>query len=469
MSLISLNYCFFLFCCVFLYYALPEKWKNHVMLVASLGFFAYAMPAQLLILMLYAWVIYFLGRLEGKNQATKIGVILSVLLLFFYKYLNFTLSFFTGRPKTFNLIVPIGISYVTFQCIAYLVEISRDKIKAVKNPISFFNYVFCFAKITAGPIEAPAKFFAMLKENKGFDDNKFLRGLFLIAMGFIKKLAIADILAPGVAAVYSAPDMAGGTATFFAVLMYAFQIYFDFSGYTDIARGSAALFGWDFTENFKSPYLATSVVEFWRKWHISLSDWLKNYIYIPLGGSRVGTLKRYRNVFVTFLVSGIWHGASLNFIIWGVLHGFFQIAEMLLKPVMTKLRAAIHLSEDALLHRCLATLRTFVLVAFAWIFFRAETLSGAFAVIKGLFNPWTGISGALSFCLLEAKHLILIAFAAVATVFLQKLSRSFEAEEKRITAVAAVLVCVIAIWFVCAAKVVTAGSDAVSSFIYFDF
>lgn len=468
MSLTSLSYICFLTVCVFLHYILPKPMRNNFLLLANVSFFAFAMPRELLIMMVYVWIIFILGKKMARTRRTKgylkFGIILSVMFLFVYKYLNFTLSFFNQKERTFSLIVPIGISYVTFQCIAYLVQIHKRNIRAMANPVDFFNYTLLFTKITAGPIESPEKFIATYRSKRLLKFSNLCWGICFISIGFVKKMVVADMLSAGVAAVFDSPVGKDGLSTILAVIMYAFQIYYDFSGYTDIARGSAMLFGIKLTENFDSPYLATSVVQFWRKWHISLSDWLKNYIYIPLGGSRVSQAKRYRNVFVTFLVSGIWHGASINFIFWGVLHGVFQMGEMLLKPFGEVVRSILHIRENSIIHNVVACVRTFILVAFAWIFFRATNMKLAFLVIKNMFTKWNSLSNALDVCMLDKKMLILIVIAMIFAMFAKKLCA-----KRSLFTWQVVIISVVSIWLVFASLVFTSGIGVTNSFIYFNF
>lgn len=462
MSLTTIIYLGFLTVTVILFYLLPKRWNNRILLLASMGFYAYAMPDKLLIMILYVWMIFGLGLLMKKRKGRTKGIVvmgclLSIGLLFVFKYLNFTLSFFTGESKTISLIAPIGISYITFQCISYLVDVHKKKCPIVKNPVMFFLYAFFFAKVTAGPIESPHEFFLEIKDRKTLQWENVTRGLSFIGLGFVKKLVLADMLAPGVNHVYAgAVDFDGGSVALAAV-MYSLQIYFDFSGYTDIARGSALLFQIHLLENFKHPYLSSTVVEFWKRWHISLTDWLKKYIYIPLGGSRVKTARRYLNVFIVFLVSGIWHGAALTFLVWGILHGLFQMLEMLFTPVFGKMR-------QHTFGKILGTVKTFILVTFAWIFFRADSLSCAVDIIKTIFTPWEGIGTILDSCMLTPQILITM---AVALVFLELLQLRLS-KEKEIKTAETLVYTTGAAWLV-TLSLLFAVTVSSNSFIYFNF
>lgn len=469
MSLTSLTYLIFLFICVCAYYILPRQAKEVSLLIFSVFFYAYAMPKQLLIMMVYIWVVFLLGRALYKVERYKklilvAGIVLSVGFLFVYKYLNFTLSIVGYEGERFSLIVPIGISYITFQCIAYLVEIYKGKMEVISNPVSFFVYTLLFMKVTAGPIENPQTFFEDLYSKKSIKWQGMMHALTLIASGFVKKMVVADTLAPYIAGVMDTPGDKDGLSIFLAIFMYSLQIYFDFSGYTDIARGSAKLFGISLTENFKHPYMSKSIREFWRRWHISLSDWLKNYVYFPLGGSRVGTIRRYLNVVIVFLVSGIWHGASLTYVIWGLLHGIYQVFEIALEPVMVKFRSLIHMKEDGVLHKTLAGIRTFVLVMVAWVFFRASSLSQALLIFKRLFTPWKNIAWVYDNYLPDMKLLILILVSIIFVWIVELLAK----KTNKVSTVT-LIVTVVAIWLVLLSLVFTSGTATVNSFIYFDF
>lgn len=461
MSLTSLSYVFFLAVCTILYYLLPKKCNNICLLLFSIVFYAYAMPGQLIIMMIYIWVIFLLGLLMKKNENSAnplmiVGVVLSVVFLLSYKL--------TKTYIATSIIVPIGISYITFQCIAYLVEIRNRKFEAVTDPVDFFLYILFFTKVTAGPIEPPANFFAEINQPKKISSSKMYNGVLLIIIGFVKKMVIADVLAVGVNAVYASPDSFDGLSVLLSTIMYSFQIYFDFAGYTDIARGSSLLFGINLMENFKRPYLASSVVDFWRRWHISLTSWLRQYIYFPLGGSRVGTVRRYLNVMIVFVVSGFWHGSTLNFIVWGMLHGIFQVIEIMLRPVREMIAGSLNISENNVVAKVLGCIKTFILVTFAWIFFRATDMSNAFDIIGGLFQSYEGFSVALSSCMLSAAKLM---YMVLGIAFIEL--AGYLGIRSRNTFVRTVCLGIPMIWLVIVASVTAYTTGGASSFIYFNF
>ena len=464
MSLTSPSYVLFLLVCVFLYWLLPMRWRRGVLLLASLGFYVYAMPRQLPVMLAYLWLVYALGagiarrRKRTGRRLLALGIAASLGYLFFYKYLNFALSAFTGGRDVLSLVVPMGISYVTFQCIAYLIMVYRREIQSPDDPASFFLYALFFPKVTAGPIEAPDRFLEELRLQTPLRWRSTLASAVLIAVGFVKKRAAADLIAPAVNAVFQAPGQADGLSTLIAVLLYSAQIYFDFSGYTDIALGSARLFGIHLTENFDHPYAAASVVDFWRRWHISLTNWLRKYVYFPLGGSRVPAARRYLNVLVTFLVSGIWHGASLTFVVWGLLHGLFQVLEIVFGKIFPRRgqpgRAALYLGRAY----------TLILVAVGWVFFRADTLENALSVLRGLFNRWASPAQALGTLGLSAGAWGLFLLTALGADRVKAYAAS-----KRLTEKGGVLCCALLAAVTLAAVILGANSGAANSFIYFNF
>ena len=460
MNLTSPGYVLFLALTVLLYWLLPAKRTRAVLMLASVGFYLYAMPGQLPVLIAYLWIIYILSRLmEGRKRQRKAlltgGVILSICYLFFYKYLNFTLSLFASGRSVISLSVPMGISYITFQCIAYLAGVYKGEIKASGNPSGFFLYALFFPKITAGPIEPPDTFLAEIRKRRVLTWRRLLSATLLILVGFVKKCAAADLIAPAVNNVFALDGGADGLSTLGAIALYSAQIYFDFSGYTDIALGSAALFGIKLTENFNHPYAAASVVDFWRRWHISLTNWLRKYVYFPLGGSRVGEIKRYRNIMLVFLTSGIWHGANLTFIMWGLLHGLFQVLETLAGKLFPKKGAP---TKAGLIF---AHARTLALVALGWVFFRADSVANALRVLSGLFGSWASPGSALGLSPLSWALFLI-------TVLLSGRVRDLCAS-KRLSERGAVVLCVVLTFVTLIAKVAGAGGGAANSFIYFNF
>ena len=285
------------------------------------------------------------------------------------------LLFFKYSPIEWRrgIVFPLGLSFFTFQSISYIVDCYKNKIEAERNFITVAQFISFFPVISSGPIQRANNLIPQLKTTRQFEYNNATDGMKLFAWGILKKIYVADKIALYVNCIYGSPSDQHGLALLLATILYSFQIYCDFSGYSDMAIGAARILGFDVGKNFDHPYLSQSVGEFWRRWHISLSSWLKDYVYIPLGGSRVALPRIYFNLLVTFLVSGIWHGSTWNFVIWGLLHGLYQCAGRATKPVLEKLK----------LPTFIKILITFCLVSFAWIFFRARNLAEALAVIQG--------------------------------------------------------------------------------------
>jgi len=276
----------------------------------------------------------------------------------------------------FTLLLPVGISFYTFQAVGYTMDVYRGKIKAEKNLGIYALFVSFFPQLVAGPIERTENLLPQFYRHHTFDYNKAVSGAKLMIWGYFMKVVVADRLALYVDSVYNNADLHNGTSLLLATVFFAFQIYCDFGGYSNIAIGCAKIMGFDLMTNFKRPYFSTTIQEFWQRWHISLSTWFRYYLYIPLGGNRVSKYRNYWNVFVTFAVSGLWHGAAWTFVIWGALNGIYQIVEKSFKNAKNKI------NETSILRKTTNIFITFLLTCFAWIFFRANSISDAFVIIK---------------------------------------------------------------------------------------
>jgi D-alanyl-lipoteichoic acid acyltransferase DltB (MBOAT superfamily) len=334
---------------------------------------------------------------ERKKLLLVISVLLCFSFLLFFKYFNFigesaaALGAAIGynfSPHTLKLLQPAGISFYTFMTVSYLSDVYKGKVKPQKNYAKYALYVSFFPQIIAGPIGRAPQLMDQFFEKRDFDSQKAESGLRLIIWGYFKKLLIADVLSTYVDTVYANVYDYFGMTFIIASIMYSIQIYCDFSGYSDIAIGVARLFNIGLTENFKSPYFSRSVREFWSRWHISLSTWFRDYVYIPLGGSRKGSFKKNVNIMLTMLLSGLWHGASWTFVAWGGLHGVYQIIEGKLREIVS-LRTDDNAPKEKLTNPGIASsifhwLITFILVDIAWIFFRADCFSDAFFIISHL-------------------------------------------------------------------------------------
>ena len=372
MSFISFTFAIFFFVFIVLYHVAARLAKNVVpaqqFLLLAAGFVFYAI-ADLRFLPFLVYVIavsYVAARCSRNRLLLVLFIVADLLPLLFFKY--------SPRNWRGGLLFPLGLSFFTFQGISYVADCYTKKITAERNILPVALFIGFFPVISSGPIQRAGKLIPQLKMPRCFDYADATDGMKLFAWGMLKKLCVADSLAVYVNSVYGDVAGAHGLALLLATVLYSFQIYCDFSGYSDMATGLARYMGFDAGRNFDHPYLAQSVGDFWRRWHISLSSWLRDYVYIPLGGSRVALPRIYLNLVVTFLVSGIWHGAGWHFVIWGLLHGLCLCVERMLKPWAQKLKIvpAVRIAV------------TFCLVSFAWVFFRAGSAGEALAVLRKL-------------------------------------------------------------------------------------
>ncbi|MCB0704394.1 MAG: MBOAT family protein [Saprospiraceae bacterium] len=396
------------------------KGQNSFLLLASYLFYGW-WDYRFLTLILFSTVVDFvIGiRLEKTAASSKkklllgTSIIVNLGLLAVFKYFNFFLESWVDAWAFFGieisvaslkLILPVGISFYTFQTLSYSIDVYRGKLIPTKSFINFAAFVSFFPQLVAGPIERAANLLPQIERPRSFSYQQGLEGLRLILWGMFKKVVIADFLAPVVDDIFSNYDTYPGSVLVLGAIYFAFQIYCDFSGYSDIAIGVAKLFGVELMSNFKFPYFSRDIAEFWRRWHISLSTWFRDYLYIPLGGSRVGRAKVVRNVFIIFLVSGFWHGANWTFICWGGIHALLFLPLLLLDRNRKHGQAII--AEDRLFpsfRECLAMLGTFAVVTFAWIFFRADSVSVALDYLahipKGFLQFPAGYSAGLYYIL----------------------------------------------------------------------
>lgn len=338
---------------------------------------------------------------EKEKKKRKPWLILSLFvnlgILFGFKYFNFLGENINTLFNQFNIfynvqffdvLLPVGISFYTFQTLSYTIDVYNGKTPAEKHLGVFAVYVSFFPQLVAGPIERSKRLLPQFFVEHKFTYERARSGLQQMMWGFFKKVVIADRLAIVVDGVYNNVENYSGLALIVATIFFAFQIYCDFSGYSDIAIGSARIMGFELMDNFKRPYFSKSIGEFWRRWHISLSTWFRDYLYIPLGGNRVVKWRWYYNLFITFLISGLWHGAAWTFVTWGALHGSYLIAEILLKKPKKNMLKKTGLKET-FIYKFLQVFITFSLVVFAWIFFRANSMSDAFYIITYMFVDFT--------------------------------------------------------------------------------
>lgn len=417
----SIDFLIFLPVVAALYFLLPNKVKNIWLLLTSYFFYMCWNVRYALLILASTAATYACALLlertkrSASGETTRKWIIAACLvfnlgILFCFKYLNFTLSLLTRaiagihielNAPVFDLVLPVGISFYTFQAIGYTLDVYRDEIPAERNFLRYALFVSFFPQLVAGPIERSGNLLRQLEVPRKFSFEDAREGFFLVLWGFFLKIVLADRIAIFVDTVYGDYAAYGGFYLLAATALFAVQIYCDFSGYSTIAMGAARILGIELMENFDAPYLSASVAGFWRSWHISLTTWFRDYLYIPLGGSRRGTLRKYVNKMTVFLVSGLWHGASLSFVVWGGLNGAYQIAGEMLQPLRDKAVRLLRLNRDSFAHKLLCAAGTFLLVDFSWIFFRAGSIMQALDIIKsmlGTWNPWILFDGSLYRC-----------------------------------------------------------------------
>lgn len=374
------------------YFVLPHRYRWIMLLGASCYFYMAFIPVYILILLLTITIDYVAARLiqNAVNPRRKLYLILSIVanvgVLAVFKYFDFLQDNVAALAEFLHwnypgidlaIILPIGLSFHTFQSLSYTIEVYYGRWPAERHFGIFALYVMFYPQLVAGPIERPQNLLPQFREHHAFEYSRVTDGLRLMLWGLFKKVVIADRLAVVVNQVFAKPTEYQGPTLIVATVFFAYQIYCDFSGYTDIARGAARVMGFRMMENFRGPYWSASVAEFWRRWHISLSTWFRDYVYVPLGGNRVDRLQRGINILVVFLLSGLWHGANWTFVIWGALHGSFILMGAATRRLRTALLRLVGIERDPVLSRILKVCCTFALVSFAWIFFRAATLADA--------------------------------------------------------------------------------------------
>ncbi len=385
------------------YFLLPHRFRWLLLLAASCYFYMAFIPKYILILVVTITVDYFAGlgleKFEGRTKRWVLiaSILTNIGMLAFFKYFNFAnenlaaLANFIGWNypiQSLSIILPIGLSFHTFQSLSYTIEVYRGHQKAERHFGYLALYVLYYPQLVAGPIERPQNVLHQLHEEHHFDYPRVTDGLKQMAWGMFKKVVIADRMVRFVTPVYGDPTSYEGPALVLATLAFAIQIYCDFSGYSDIALGSAQVMGVRLMKNFDHPYFSRSISEFWRRWHISLSTWFRDYVYIPLGGNHVSEPRWAFNLFITFLISGLWHGANWTYIIWGALHGLYFVLSSLTEPFWQRLSALTRLDQLPRLKAAIAMLTTFSLVTFAWIFFRAASLNDALYIARHLVSGW---------------------------------------------------------------------------------
>ncbi|SDK58161.1 MBOAT family O-acyltransferase [Flavobacterium noncentrifugens] len=401
----SLSFAIFLPIVFFLYWFMPKKTlaKQNVLLLASSYFFYGCWDWRFLFLLIFSTLLdYYTGlKIESATaQNTRkfwfwLSISVNLGFLGIFKYYNFFATSFGDmlsgiglkvNPWTLKVILPVGISFYTFHGLSYVIDIYKKRISAEKNFVDYSLFVSFFPLLVAGPIERATHLLPQIKRDRKFNYTQAVDGLRQILWGLFKKIVIADQCAEIANVIFNDPSAYRGSTLCMGAILFAFQIYGDFSGYSDIALGTARLFGIDLLRNFAYPYFSRDIAEFWRRWHISLSTWFRDYLYIPLGGSKGGIWLKIRNTFIIFLVSGFWHGANWTFIIWGLLHAIYIMPSIIFNTNRKNLETVAEGKTFPLLKDLVAMAVTFLLVVFAWIFFRAESLTHAVQYISGIFS-----------------------------------------------------------------------------------
>lgn len=483
---------------VLIYWAIPLRFR-YIWLLAASYYFYMCWNAKYALLLLFSTAVTYASGLiinkvksldiDGKKRTrymklcVAFSFIINLGVLAWFKYFNFIFENvqkvfahigITLSSPAFDIVLPVGISFYIFQALSYTVDVYRGDIYAEKNFLKYALFVSFFPQLVAGPIERSKNLLKQVAEPHRFDYDKCREGFLLMLWGFFLKLVIADRAAIIVNTVYNNYGSYPGMYLVVATVLFAFQIYCDFAGYSTIAMGAAKILGFELMENFDCPYMAKSVSEFWRRWHISLSSWFRDYLYIPLGGNRKGTARKYLNLMIVFLTSGMWHGAQWSFIAWGGINGIYQIIGERLMTLRNKANKLLRLNRESFGHKLFKVVSTFALIDFAWIFFRANRLTDAFKIIKSMVsvrNWWVLFDDSLFTLGLDWKNFVLLLFAIVillaADVFKYKgikVRRVIMRQELwfrwslYIAAIAGILV--FGIW--------GPGYDA-SSFIYFQF
>jgi len=370
---------------------------------------------------------------QEKTKEKKLWVALSFVsnlaILFFFKYFDFALANINAMLSQFNfeliqpafdVVLPVGISFYTFQALSYTVDIYRKEIYAEKNILKYALFVSFFPQLVAGPIERSKNLLIQFNKEHHFDYDRVKNGLLLMLWGFFMKLVIADRVAMVVDQVYNNYTQYAGFEIAIATVFFAIQIYCDFGSYSNIAIGAAQVMGFTLMENFRQPYFSKSVAEFWRRWHISLSSWFRDYLYIPLGGNRKGKMRKYINLMIVFLTSGLWHGASWHFVVWGGLNGIYQVIGDVTKPYRNKLIDLLKINTECFSYRLFQMGITFVLINITWVFFRADNISIAISMLQQMvtvFNPWVLFDGTLFKLGIDSKD-FMVALISIAILWI---------------------------------------------------
>lgn len=420
---------------VFMYFLIPKKVRYIWLLIASYYFYMGWNAKYALLLLTSTMITYVSGlllswekiedKIKWKKCVVAVSFLLNLSILFFFKYFDFAIvniNRILGAlhiqmlTPQFSVLLPVGISFYIFQALSYTMDIYRGEVKAEKNVLKYALFVSFFPQLVAGPIERSKNLLKQVNEDHEFHYERMCQGLMLMTWGYFLKLVIADRIAIFVDCAYNMNVDYDGRYLLLASVLFAIQIYCDFAGYSTIAIGAAKVMGFELMDNFNCPYFATTIAEFWRRWHISLSTWFRDYLYIPLGGNRKGTIRKYINTMIVFLVSGLWHGASWTYVIWGGLNGLYQVIGSLLAPVKNKFAELFPKLDKSTFMRLLRMTVTFALVDFTWIFFRAHNFAqvkSVFLRIMNMNNPDLLANGMLFDLGLNKQNFVVLGIALI--------------------------------------------------------
>lgn len=401
----SLEFAIFLpivFCLYWFVFNRELRWQNWLIFISSYVFYGWWDWRFLFLIFISTWIDYTIGGLMPKETDLRrrkmllgVSLVANLGMLFAFKYYNFFADSFNAAFTFFGssfsvsslrVILPVGISFYTFQTLSYTIDVYRGTLKPAKSFVDFSAFVSFFPQLVAGPIERASNLLPQMTTPRSFDEAQAKDGLRQILWGLFKKIVIADNCATFANEIFNNAGTQSGSTLLLGAIFFTFQIYGDFSGYSDIAIGTAKLFGFTLMKNFSYPYFSRDVAEFWRRWHISLSTWFRDYVYIPMGGNRRGLKRTVINTLVLFLVSGLWHGANWTFVIWGALNALFILPLVIFKRNRSNLEIVAKGRSWPTLKECASMLSTFLLIVFTWIFFRAESLGHAFTYIRGMLD-----------------------------------------------------------------------------------
>jgi len=418
MDFISGSFLLFLLISIVVYYSIPKKGQRYWLLLIGVFFYLFASPKLSVFIACSTVTSYLFARCFQKSVAAYWLVLLGNASVLLFLKLAGSGTFLASylRIDRFAFLLPLGISFYTLQIIAYMTDVRKGKIAPEKNFLNYLLFVTYFPHVLQGPIPRFEQLAGQLTKEHKFDYATFVGGFQLMVWGYFQKLVVADRAGIVVNRLFGEYETYTGMYVVVAAVLYGVQLYADFNGCFCIANGASQMFGIHLADNFKQPYLSGSVSEFWRRWHMSFGQWLRDYIYIPLGGNRKGKIRKYINILITFFVSGIWHGIGSGFLVWGCLQGVYQVCGDMLAPVRDKAVGLLRVDRNAFSHKLFKVLCTYSLITYAWLFFRASTAGQAISMTKNMistFNPWILWDQSLYLLGIDAKNFWILIFGIV--------------------------------------------------------